>query len=43
MASVVSGTALVAAFGAVAGVCAILAAKLYRAGSLGKPRQPGDS
>jgi hypothetical protein len=43
MTSVLSGTALVAAFGAVTGVCAILAAKLYRAGSPGRPRQPGDS
>ena len=43
MAGVVSGVALVGAFGAVTGVCAILAAKLYRAGSPGQPRQPGDS
>jgi hypothetical protein len=43
MAGVVSGVALVGAFGAVTGVCAILAARLYRAGSPGQPRQPGDS
>ncbi|HEX4659990.1 MAG TPA: hypothetical protein VH307_21605 [Streptosporangiaceae bacterium] len=43
MAGVVSAAALVAAFGAVTGVCAIGAAKLYRAGSSGRPRRPGDS
>jgi hypothetical protein len=43
MTGVVSGLALVGAFGAVAGLCAILAARLYRAGSSGQPRRPGDS
>jgi crotonobetainyl-CoA:carnitine CoA-transferase CaiB-like acyl-CoA transferase len=43
MAGAVSGMALVAAFGAVTGLCAILAAKLYRARSGREPRQPGDS
>jgi hypothetical protein len=43
MAGVISGLALVAAFGAVTGVCAILAARLYRAGSRGQARPPGDS
>jgi hypothetical protein len=43
MTGVISGVALVGAFGAVAGLCAILAARLYRAGPSGQPRQPGDS
>jgi hypothetical protein len=43
MVGVVSGVALVAVFGAVTGLCAILAARLYRAGSHGQPRRPGDS
>jgi hypothetical protein len=43
MAGVITGLALVAAFGAVTAVCAILAARLYRAGSRGEPRPPGGS
>jgi hypothetical protein len=43
MSGMVSGVALVGTFGAVAGLCAILAARLYRAGSSGQPREPGDS
>jgi nitrate reductase NapE component len=43
MVGVVSGVALVGVFGAVTWLCTILAARLYRAGSHGQPRQPGDS
>jgi hypothetical protein len=43
MAGVVSGMALVGAFGTVTGLCALLAARLYRAGSPGRPRKPGNS
>jgi hypothetical protein len=43
MSGMVSGVALVGTFGAVAGLCAMLAARLYRAGPSGQPRQPGDS
>jgi hypothetical protein len=38
MTGVISGLALVGAFGAVAGLAAILAARLYRAGSPGPPK-----
>jgi len=37
MTGVISGLALVGAFGGLAGLCAILAARLYRVGS---PRRP---
>jgi hypothetical protein len=43
MAGVITGLALVAAFGAVTAVCAILAARLYRGGSSGEPPPPGGS
>jgi len=43
MEGVLSGIVLIAAFAAVAALCAILTVKLYRAGSRGEPRQPGDS
>ncbi len=43
MEGVLSGIVLVAAFAAVAVLCAILALKLYRAGAAGGPRPPGDS
>jgi hypothetical protein len=42
MSGMLSGVALVGTFGAVAGLCAILAARLYRVGSSGQPREPGD-
>jgi hypothetical protein len=38
MAGVISGLALVGAFGGLAGLGTILAARLYRAGSLRRPR-----
>jgi hypothetical protein len=43
MAGVITGLALVAAVGAVTAAGAILAARLYRAGSRGEPPPPGGS
>src|SRR5260370_42544417 len=42
MTGVLSGAALVGVIGAGTGACASLAGKLYRAGSPGRPPQPGD-
>jgi hypothetical protein len=43
MEGALSGIVLVAVFAAVAALCAILAVKLYRAGSAAGPPPPGDS